>query len=350
MKSREEIMNMLEAFDVAGSLRDAGELAGCSHHTVAAYVTKRDEGRLGGAGPVRRERIIDPWLAKIEEWVERSCGKIRADRCHAKLKALGFEGSDRTVRRAVAEAKKSFGAGRRRVYRPWIPEPGMWAQWDWGAGPVIAGRRTNLFCAWLAWSRFRVVIATWDRTLPTVIACVDRAMRAFGGAPTYWLTDNERTVTIDHVAGVPVRHPEMVAVGGHYGITVATCVPADPESKGGSEATVRVAKADLGHPAPTADPTSPSVDSGLASYFANRWYRSRLSSVVRPEVMAFRAASEAGSPCPPMHRRCSAQASSASGTGRRRESGLSRLRQSRYGTRTLRGLEPPRRAPPWPCP
>ena len=86
---------------------------------------------LGGVGPVRRERIIDPWMAKIEEWVERSCGKIRTDRCYAKLKALGFEGSDRTVRRAVAEAKKSFAAGRRRVYRPWIPEPGMWAQWDW---------------------------------------------------------------------------------------------------------------------------------------------------------------------------------------------------------------------------
>ena len=245
MKSREEIMNMLEAFDLTGSLRDAGELAGCSHHTVAAYVAKRDEGQLGGAGPVRRARIIDPWLAKIEEWVERSHAKIRADRCYAKLKALGFEGSDRTVRRAVAEAKKSFAAGRRRVYRPWIPEPGMWAQWDWGAGPVISGRRTNLFCAWLAWSRFRVVIATWDRTLPTVIGCVDRAMRAFGGAPTYWLTDNERTVTIDHIAGIAVRHPEMVAVGGHYGITVATCVPADPESKGGSEATVRIAKADL---------------------------------------------------------------------------------------------------------
>ena len=85
MKSREEIMNMLEAFDLTGSFRDAGELAGCSHHTVAAYVTKRDEGRLGGVGPVRRKRIIDPWLPKIEEWVERSCGKIRADRCHAKL-------------------------------------------------------------------------------------------------------------------------------------------------------------------------------------------------------------------------------------------------------------------------
>ena len=89
------------------------------------------------------------------------------------------------------------------------------------------------------------MIATWDRTLLAVIACVDRTMRAFGGAATYWLTDNERTVTIDNVAGIAVRHREIVAVGGHYGITVATCVPADPESKGGSEATVRVAEADL---------------------------------------------------------------------------------------------------------
>ena len=236
---------MLEAFDLTGSLRDAGELAGCSHHTVAAYVAKRDVGELAGDGPRRRSRIIDPWMGKIEEWVERSGAKIRADRAFDKLKALGFAGSERTVRRAVAEVKAHYRRGQRRVYRPWIPEPGMWAQWDWGTGPVISGRRTNLFCAWLAWSRFRVAFATWDRTLPTVIACVDRAMRAFGGVPTYWLTDNERTVTIDHVAGIAVRHPEIVAVGGHYGITVATCVPADPESKGGSEATVRVAKADL---------------------------------------------------------------------------------------------------------
>ena len=124
MKSREEIMNMLEAFDLTGSLRDAGELAGCSHHTVAAYVAKRDEGRLGGVGPVRRERIIDPWLPKIEEWVERSCGKIRADRAFGKLTALGYTGSERTVRRAVAEVKANHRRGRRRVYRPWIPEPG----------------------------------------------------------------------------------------------------------------------------------------------------------------------------------------------------------------------------------
>ena len=37
----------------------------------------------------------------------------------------------------------------------------------------------------------------------------------------------------------------MVAAASHYGLTVATCLPADAPSKGGSEATVRVAKADL---------------------------------------------------------------------------------------------------------
>jgi hypothetical protein len=32
----------------------------------------------------------------------------------------------------------------------------------------------------------------------------DRAMRCFGGAPTYWLTDNEKTVTVDYSLGVHI--------------------------------------------------------------------------------------------------------------------------------------------------
>lgn len=246
MKSREESMEILEAFDLTGSFRAAAALAGCSHHTVEHYVALRDAGRLAdGNEPAERDKLIDPFLPKVEEWVEHSHGRVRGDVVFTKLEPLGFTGSDRTVRRALARVKVNYRAGRRRVYRPWIPEPGMWAQWDWGHGPRVAGRQAQLWCAWLAWCRFRVVIPTWDKTLPTVIACLDRALRLFGGCPTYWLTDNERTVTTDHVAGIAVRHPLLVAAGHHYGVTITTCVPADPESKGGSEATVRIAKADL---------------------------------------------------------------------------------------------------------
>jgi len=238
-------MNILEAYDLTGSLRDAGELAGCSHHTVARYVRAREEGLLvpGAASP--RPGVIDGFLPKLEELVERSRGKVRADVAHEKIMAMGFTGSERTTRRAVARLKKSWHSGRRRVFRPWIPEPGMWAQYDFGDGPAVGGAATVLFCLWLAWCRFRVVLPILDKTQASVWAAVDAALRQIGGVPAYLLTDNERTVTVEHVAGVPVRNAGAVEFGRHYGLTVATCVPYDPASKGGPESTVKLAKADL---------------------------------------------------------------------------------------------------------
>jgi transposase len=244
MKSDEEIMEILEAFDLTQSYRDAAELAGCSPNTVASYVVAREKGQLASA-PARRHQLVDGYADKLEEWLEASHGKVRADVVHDKLAALGFTGSERTTRRAVAVAKKAYRAGHRRLYRPWVAEPGMWAQFDWCDGPFVGGVRTWLFCAWLAWSRFRVVLPVTDKALPTLIACLDQCLRRFGGVPTYALTDNEKTVTTDIVARIPVRHPELVKMGRHYGLSIATCAVADPESKGGSEATVRIAEADL---------------------------------------------------------------------------------------------------------
>ena len=238
-------MEILAAFDLTGSLRDAAELAGCSHHTVARYVAAREKGRVPGGPPERRAGVIDPFLEKLEELVERSHGKIRADVAHEKITAMGYAGSERTTRRAVARLKANRAAGRRRVFRPWIPEPGMWAQYDFGDGPRIGGTATILFCLWLAWSRFRVVLPLLDKSQPSVLAAIDVAFRRIGGCPTYLLTDNEKTVTVEHVAGIPVRNPGAVAFARHYGLTIATCLPADPATKGGSEATVRIAKADL---------------------------------------------------------------------------------------------------------
>ena len=75
MKSDEEIMEILEAFDLTGSYRDTAELAGCSPHTVAHYVRARDEGRLSTAA-TRHAQLIDAYLGKLEEWVETSHAKV----------------------------------------------------------------------------------------------------------------------------------------------------------------------------------------------------------------------------------------------------------------------------------
>ena len=86
---------------MTGSCRDAGELAGVSHHTVARYVQARNAGDLSGR-PAARALLIEEFLPKVEEWIERSNGKLRADKAHEKLLLLGYGGSERTTRRAVA--------------------------------------------------------------------------------------------------------------------------------------------------------------------------------------------------------------------------------------------------------
>jgi transposase len=238
-------MEILEAYDLTGSFRAAAGLVGCDHKTVAYWVRQRDE--AGGVPVVERSRpaMETVFAEKIDELVDRSHGQIRADAAHGKLVAIGYLGSPRTTRRWVAESKRRWRRKHGRRTRPWIPEPGWWMQWDYGDGPTVEDRATVLFCAWLAWSRFRVVVPLRDKTMPSVVMGLDRALRVFGACPTYALTDNEKTVSVDHVCGIAVRNPQIVEVGRHYGLTIATCVPADPQSKGGSEATVRVAKADL---------------------------------------------------------------------------------------------------------
>jgi hypothetical protein len=47
------MMEILEAFDLVGTLRGAGVLAGCDHKTVATVVRLRDEAAGGVPEPSR---------------------------------------------------------------------------------------------------------------------------------------------------------------------------------------------------------------------------------------------------------------------------------------------------------
>jgi transposase len=212
---------------------------------VARAVAARAMGQEMTEDPTVRSKVAEAFTDKIVEWIERSNGWVRADVVHEKLVAMGYRGSERTTRRVVAALKKAYEHEHRRVYKPWITEPGAWLQYDFGAGPVIDGLAVVLFCAWLAWSRFRVILPLSDRSLPSVIAALDRTFRLAGGAPTFVLTDNEKTVTDRHIAGIAVRNQVAVDVSRYYGVTIATCVPADPESKGIVEHLVGYAKSDL---------------------------------------------------------------------------------------------------------
>lgn len=136
MKSEGEIVEILAAYDLTRSFRAAAELAGTDHHTVARYVARRDAG-LPAEPRLDRDRLMDGFRDKLVELVEASNGHVRADVAHDKLVAMGYQGSGRTTRRETAAAKRALRSGQRRVFRPWIPEPGGWLQFDWGASPTM---------------------------------------------------------------------------------------------------------------------------------------------------------------------------------------------------------------------
>jgi hypothetical protein len=169
MKKVEEVMEILEAYDLTGSLRAAASLAGCDHKTVAHRVTRRESAQGDLERSCRPHPVTGAYLEKVAELVQRSHAKIRADKVHERLLAMGYQGSERQTRRVVQSAKRAWRRAHGRRTRPWIPEPGLWMQWDYGDGPDVGGRPTSLFCAWLSWSRFRVVLPLQDRTLPLAV-------------------------------------------------------------------------------------------------------------------------------------------------------------------------------------
>jgi len=112
--SKEDVMEILEAFDLTKSYRAAGLLCGVDHHTVAAKVAARAAGLDPGEVAVVAS-VIEPFIDKIVEWVTVSEGLVRGDVVHDKLLAMNFTGSDRTTRRTVAVVKAQWRRGQHRV-------------------------------------------------------------------------------------------------------------------------------------------------------------------------------------------------------------------------------------------
>src|SRR5699024_3381716 len=108
----------------------------------------------GQARPVRAPRPAnyEAVCTLVAQDVKDTRGRISAKRLLPKARAAGYTGSARNFRRLVAEEKKAWRAEHGRRHRPASWSPGEHLVIDWG---VIHG--VHVFCAVLAWSRFRFV-------------------------------------------------------------------------------------------------------------------------------------------------------------------------------------------------
>jgi transposase len=222
--------------------------------TVAKYL--KDPHRK--QSPQVRSSILDPYKPYIQhrlrKWPELSAARLCREISEPRrpendpdglLASVPYQGSERTVRRHVAEIRPQ----KKREYRPIETLPGEQAQVDWGhVGHImVEGKRKPLyaFSFVLSYSRIRYVRFTTSQDMLNFLDCHRQALRYIGGVPERILYDNCKTVVSDRVGSVISFNNDLIRFATQYNFKAEACWVSDPESKGKVENSIKYVKRDF---------------------------------------------------------------------------------------------------------
>ena len=234
-------MDMYAAYQEVGSYSAAAQICGTTPKTVKRAVAKARAAEDATSGhDMLGEHNYDEVREIIAQRVAKTQGRISSKRLLPVVRAAGYDGSERNLRRAVAEAKATWRRDHHRGRRPGVWAPGDMLVFDWGEiGPLF------VFCAVLAWSRFRFVYFADNLGAEATMAALAQCMETIGGVPKTLLTDRMGCLKGGTVAGVVIPTPAYVRFVTHYGTRPDFCEGADPASKGIVENLVGYVKSDL---------------------------------------------------------------------------------------------------------
>jgi len=242
LKSARSRMDMTVAFREVGTYRGAAAICGCDPKTI-----KRELARQAGdvsVGRKGRARNYDVVGDVVRARVAKTAGRISAKRLLPEARAAGYAGSARNFRRLVAVAKSDWRRDHHRGRRPAVWSPGDTLVIDWGSEGTL-----HVFCAVLAWSRWRFVRFAADERAATTLAMLAECFEELGGVPKVVLADRMGCVKGGVVANVVIPTPDYVRFATHYRFRPDFCEGGDPASKGIVENLVGYAKSDLVVPA-----------------------------------------------------------------------------------------------------
>ena len=232
-------MTIIAAYQDAGTYRGAAAICGTTPKTVKRVIERAEAGGVRPA-PKERARNYEAVADLVAERVKKSSGRITAKRLLPAARTAGYAGSARNFRRLVAQAKKDWRAVHHRGRRPAVWTPGEHLVIDWGSSGGV-----HVFCAVLAWSRWRFVRFATDEKSATTLAMLGECFAELGGTPQVVLADRMGCLKGGVVANRVVPTGEYVRFALHYRFKPDFCEAADPESKGIVENLVGYAKSDL---------------------------------------------------------------------------------------------------------
>lgn len=237
MLTEEKVMEISILYRRGMSIRGIARELGISKNTVKKYLrgeTVRPPERRGPGRPRK--------LAPYEDWLRRRVEgaapiRLPATVLHREIAAMGFDGTERTVRRFVA------GLYPKPEAEPIVrfeTAPGHQAQMDWGEYR-LAGRRVYAFVGVLGYSRWLYVEYVESTCSEVLIGCHRRMLGAFGGVPEEILYDNMKTVVTQRDAygrGRHRFHDGIWSLAKECGYRPRLCRPYRPQTKGKVERSV----------------------------------------------------------------------------------------------------------------
>ena len=230
------------------SVRGISKELGISRNTVRKYLRGEAVKSPKARGPGRPRK-----LSPYEDWLRRRVEsakpfRVPATVLHREIRAMGFDGTERTVRRFVAEL---YPQTEPEPVVRYETKPGHQAQMDWGEYRLDDGTRVYAFVGMLSYSRWLYVEYVTSMASQTLIACHRRMLGDFGGVPTEILYDNMRTVVTQRDAygrGRHRFHDGIWALAGECGYRPRLCRPYRPQTKGKVERTIHYVANSFFHP------------------------------------------------------------------------------------------------------
>lgn len=207
-------------------------------------VVARVIGHLGPRAHVGRPdaRVLEPFEAWVDETLARY-PRLVATRLFDMLRERGYEGSVRTLRRYVQDARPQ---PKTEAFLRLQTLPGEQAQIDWahvGHIPVRGGYRALwVFVLVLAYSRacFAELVLSLD--VHSLRRSLVRAGVALGGLPRQWLCDNAKTIVLERQGDAVRFHPLLLDLAARLHVQPRLCAPRRPQEKGGVERAIRFFK------------------------------------------------------------------------------------------------------------
>jgi transposase len=225
------------------SIRSIARALHMSRRTVAKYLESGPPWEYTLNSP-RPRPVVDEIEARVrailvqDQTVRNRKQRHTANRIYERLvEEHAFRGSERAVRRLVAELREELSLEKKEVFLPLQFAYGQAFENDWfEADAVLDGQltRTNVFVSRLRASRASWLVAQPTQRREALLDGIQRGLRFFGGVPEVGRFDNPATV-VTMFGREKKESAEFAQFRAHYNFRLSLCQAGKGNEKGSVE-------------------------------------------------------------------------------------------------------------------